>query len=689
MLISSWGQYSYIDSLKLSVEREFNPEKRVKLLKELSEAYYEVNSSTSLYYAGEVLKIAESLNDDLEMAEAYKFVSSVNFYIGNNHDALREANNATKYLNNLQEHSLLGEHYLYVETIYDQLGDYPNSLLMAQKALAEYEIISDTLGIAASYNDIGVVHYYGAEYESALKYTDLSLELYLAVNDSSGVGSCYNNLANIYWELGDENLSLEYYHKGYAIDIAIGDIDGQATSLYNIGEVYVVLNKYKEAEKTFLEVYKLSEETNNRLMMTYALRGLASVYVYYKDYPKALEKAMKSIELSMEVGAVAEQAESYSLVYDIYKQKGDYKMALEYYEKYSDIEDTIFNVENSSIINEMEAKYQTSKISTENELLKQEGELAQLKVNEQKQRNFYLNIGLGLILIITIVVIWSLFTKQKANKKLQIQKDLIQDKNKSLNIAFSEIEEKNKEITASISYAKRIQSAILPDSKIIEKYLGESFILYKPKDIVAGDFYWMDVIEDKVLFAAADCTGHGVPGAMVSVVCNNALNRAVREFGLTKPSDILDKVTDLVIEQFEKSDEDVKDGMDIALCSINGMDLEFSGANNPLWIIRNNELIEYKSLKQPVGKFENREPFLNHEIEVKKNDSIYIFSDGFIDQFGGPKGKKLKAKAFVELLLSINDQSMKKQKAAINDAFENWRGDLEQIDDVCIIGIKI
>jgi len=268
------------------------------------------------------------------------------------------------------------------------------------------------------------------------------------------------------------------------------------------------------------------------------------------------------------------------------------------------------------------------------------------------------------------------------NKEITKQKEEV-EKQKEI------VEEAHKEITDSIQYAKRIQSAILPPLKIVKEYLPQSFILYKPKDVVAGDFYWMVHKDDKVLFAAADCTGHGVPGAMISVVCNNGLNRSVREYGLTDPGKILDKTREIVISEFEKSEEDVKDGMDIALCTLEGNTLQYAGANNPLWIIRNGEVLETKANKQPIGKFDKPQPYTTHTFELQKGDAIYIFSDGYVDQFGGEKGKKFKAKALRELLLSIQGKSMEEQRTIIGKAFENWKGSLEQIDDVCVIGVKI
>ncbi len=194
-----------------------------------------------------------------------------------------------------------------------------------------------------------------------------------------------------------------------------------------------------------------------------------------------------------------------------------------------------------------------------------------------------------------------------------------------------------------------------------------------------------------LLFAAADCTGHGVPGAMVSVVCSNALNRTVNEFGITNPGDILDKVSELVVETFEKSESEVNDGMDISLCYLDKSknELKWSGANNPLWIIRNKALIEYKPNKQPIGKVDIPLPFITQTIQLQKNDTIYIFTDGYADQFGGEKGKKFKLSSLQELFLSKCHLSMNDQHNAIEETLKSWQGDIDQVDDILIIGIKI
>jgi serine phosphatase RsbU (regulator of sigma subunit) len=306
------------------------------------------------------------------------------------------------------------------------------------------------------------------------------------------------------------------------------------------------------------------------------------------------------------------------------------------------------------------------------------------KIEKQKSIIWLSAIFLVIVTFLGGLAYRSYRLKNKANILISKQKEKIE-------VQHEVLEEQHREITDSINYAKRIQDAILPPLKLVRGYMPDSFILYKPKDIIAGDFYWMEGINKLIIFAAADCTGHGVPGAMVSVVCHNAMNRAVREFKLVEPDEILNKTREIVLETFEKSDEDVRDGMDIALCTINteSNKLSFAGANNGLYFIRNGEINQIKPDKQPIGKFDDAKPFNKHEIQLEKGDVLYTFSDGYADQFGGPKGKKFMYKPFRELLLSIHQKPMDDQHNILMDTFENWRGSMDQIDDVCIIGVRI
>lgn len=254
------------------------------------------------------------------------------------------------------------------------------------------------------------------------------------------------------------------------------------------------------------------------------------------------------------------------------------------------------------------------------------------------------------------------------------------------------VKKKNDEILDSIHYAKRLQNAILPPKKLVEKYFFNSFILYKPKDIVAGDFYWMEVMNGKVYFALADCTGHGVPGAIVSVICLNALNLSTKTHRLTQPAHILEKTRDIVIEQFEMSDVDIYDGMDISLCvyDLTTKKLTWAGANSPLLHYKKESqaLMRYAPNKQPIGKFFQSEPFQQQSISLEEGDTIYLYSDGYIDQFGGPKGKKMKYRQLEDYVSRFANEEMNRQQDLFDQAFENWKGDNEQIDDVCLIGVR-
>ena len=323
----------------------------------------------------------------------------------------------------------------------------------------------------------------------------------------------------------------------------------------------------------------------------------------------------------------------------------------------------------------------------------------------------YVAYVIGSIIFILLIVKLSIYRIKQKNINLEliikVRTQKVEEQKNEIEKTHHELAVQHKEVADSIKYAQRLQLAILPSIKDFNQGIENGFVLFQPKDVVSGDFYWMEKFGDNLFFAAANCTGHGVPGAMVSVVCSNAMDRALKEFNLKDTGEILDKVTDLVIKRFEKSGEEVNDGMDIAMCSVNWKTnkLQYSGANNPLWMIRKRDgselfsekdifsdthyLIEYKATKQPVGKYAYRKKFEAISIDLLEGDSIYLFTDGFADQFGGKKDKKYKYKPLKKLLLEMNSNTMVEQKSILLNEFNDWKGDLEQVDDVCIIGVKV
>jgi len=315
----------------------------------------------------------------------------------------------------------------------------------------------------------------------------------------------------------------------------------------------------------------------------------------------------------------------------------------------------------------------------------------------------YLIFGVAVLLLGLVILAMLRMNKQReslafANQRLQRLNTKVADRNQELsqtldqlNLTQHQLIYKNQQINASLSYAKRIQDALLPSQKKLTKLLGNSFVFYQPKDLVSGDFFWIEQQGDHILFAVADCTGHGVPGALMSVICHHALKRAVREYRLVEPHLILNETREIVINELGQQEERlaVSDGMDIALCTLKGNELSYAGAYNPIWICRGGEVLKVKANRQPIGKYRKPTPFTPHTFELAKGDTIYLFTDGFIDQFGGNHEKKFKSANLEKLLKSIQSESMEQQGKLIAAAFDEWKGELQQVDDVCIVGLKI
>jgi serine phosphatase RsbU (regulator of sigma subunit) len=574
-----------------------------------------------------------------------------------------------------------------------ETNDHDSTIIFLFKALRLFEELDDPVGISKSQNSLGIAYRLTQRFEKSFEYLFKALE---SKQDNFDNAVTLLNISSTYGYKGsvEDNMALFDSSKAYAIkafNVAIKHNNARVISgaSLNLGNIFGMFDQ-KDSAYYYID-HSIQEfgKNNDYLSLAKAYKSELSLSRRFNDFDKAIVAGKNAEEMLRKIDQKDLLLTLYEDMYRVYLSQNDVNNALISINHYVDLHDTVFRQAVGQQSEKYDAIYQTEKKDREIEKKKLEGEkkdaeIARKNANIAKQRNLLFSGVGGAVLLLLLVFILVKRNREKRKNNLQLQ-----DRNTLIQLQKQEVEEKNKEITDSITYAKRIQSAILPPDNVVKEYLKESFILYKPKDIVAGDFYWMEHVNDTVIFAAADCTGHGVPGAMVSVVCNNALNRSVREYGLTEPGKILDKAREIVIKEFEESDEDVKDGMDIALCALTGNKLEYAGAHNPLWIIRNGEIIETKANKQPIGKFDNSQPFTTHHFELQKGDAIYIFSDGYVDQFGGEKGKKFKSKAFKELLLSIQEHPMEKQCLLIDQTFEDWKGEIEQVDDVCIIGCSL
>jgi tetratricopeptide (TPR) repeat protein len=553
--------------------------------------------------------------------------------------------------------------------IHSDRGDYPQALEYYLKALKIWEQLGDALH--KSMIRLNLANIYVRE-----KSIDKALEIYNAIIEDEPniprkilVGSALGNSAVAYIDQKKFDAAQKRAEEAEAFYIKHGILN-QLGSCYSIlasiAKEKMNYTKAVEYEKKGLD-HAIKFQSAILIAMGHANLGLT--FTEMKQYEEAEKEVKEGLKLSRENYFNQNEMFCYQVLSKIMQETGRFKEAFQYFNTYVNMKDSIFNEEKSREMLEKEMTYEYDKKEA---LAKAELEKKETIARAESLRK---NIFLSAVVIIALVIlIFSVILSRRL--KLTREQKVI-------------IEEKNKEILDSINYAKRLQEAILPTKEMILSHLPETFIYYKPKDIVAGDFYFFEVVDNSIFIAAADCTGHGVPGAMVSVVCSNALTRCVKEFRMKDPAEILDKARELVLETFRKSGQDVKDGMDISLAVIEKNKVKWAGANNPLWYIQNGELKEVTPDKQSVGQNEISKPFTSHCIDLIKDDSFFLLTDGFADQFGGEKGKKFKYKQLKELLLSLLSLNPSEKEERLNIAFNRWRGSLDQVDDVCIIGIKL
>ncbi|MEZ4936005.1 MAG: tetratricopeptide repeat protein [Crocinitomicaceae bacterium] len=700
-----------VDSLKNLLTEDIQDQMKVAVLHNLATKLMRSDTLASTNYAKEALKLSQQTGYKDGEIDVLEFFSRKFTEQGRLDTALHLLNTILEMEDQIENKQRLANLYISKGNIYDIKSDYTKALEAYLKGEELFIQSKFDRGIGMANLGIGNIYHATERWDQAAERYRKSANYLQKINDPY-TSWPINNLATSLQNLGQLD-SAEYYFKvSLKMKEDAGDIYGASYTYSDMAELYVLMNQIDLAEKYLkkalelkLQVEGISQET-----IGMALIRLGEIQIKRGKFIESIPNLRMGLEKAEESASVeAIMFGNKHLSNALYKI-GNYKEAYEKLFMFSSLQDSISKVKSSQALAEMQTKYETKEKDEQLQSANRANELNKLRAYkaeaDSERKNTLIYGALALVLLLLLGVGFAI-------RSIQLRKrnnEILRSKNKEITIQKEIVEEKNKEITDSITYAKRIQSAILPSDNLIKRSLPNSFVLYKPKDIVAGDFYWMEMgksiaqEQENVLIAAADCTGHGVPGAMVSVVCNNSLNRSVREFGLTDPGKILDKTRELVVKEFEKSQEEVKDGMDIAVVSIEQQQgegassksiscskLKYAGANNPLWVIRkdSNEIEEFKADKQPIGKFSHSKPFVTHELTLNSGDTFYIFSDGYVDQFGGDKGKKFKASNLKTLLLDIQNLEMSTQKEQLDQVFEEWKGENEQLDDVCFIGVRI
>ena len=710
----SFGQFSPEEQLQLDSFNSIvgNPESHDTSLAAayvgLSEILYISNLDTLKYLCVIAKNISEKalkskpeklvkLSLQKSLAAALNNIGYFDKHHGDIPSAFENYNQALKIQLELNDKINLSVTYNNIGGIYIQQGDIPLALENYHNSLRIREEIGDKYGMANSYNNLGYIHMNQDDFDLALDYYHKSLNLKEDTKDKKGISNTYNNIGQIHEKKGNLQLALEYYQKCLEIDSEIKDKEGKAISYNNIGGVYRSQGDLDLAIEFYKKSLELREEIEDKNGIAISYNNIAIVAFMKGEMngPKgALSFANKSLLLSKEMGFISNINASSNTLSKVYFKQGNYKKALEMRNLEIQMRDSLASESALKAAISQQAKYEYEKRKGIDD--KENEKKVAIEKEAQKRQFIVLVIVIiasALVLVLLIIIYRRLRITRKQKFVIEEQKEEVESQRDQIEGQKNEIEEKHEEIQESITYAKRIQNAILPPDSFMTQHLPNNFVYYQPKDVVAGDFYWMEVHDDIVFFAAADCTGHGVPGAMVSVVCHNALNRAVREFGLRDAGQILDKVRELVLATFEKSEEQMKDGMDICLCALNkkSNNLQFSGANNPLYLVKEGKLETIKGTKQPIGHVQDPRPFECHNINLTDIHSFYLTTDGYADQFGGPKNKKFSYKQLRELLLDNHSETMNEQHDILRSELNLWigQGDDEQIDDICMIGIQI
>lgn len=686
-LWTNWNNKSLQDTVRLASIKEL-----------ILDYYLGYNSDSTILLTQWQFDLATKIGHKKFKAHALLTQGKAYYNKGENLKAIDLETRSLILSQGIQDKKAMGNTLCNLGNVFLEMGNYSDAVDKYTQSMKLAEEIGNKNLVAANLANIGIICFSQGDYKKAMEYNSKNLKIVEELGDKYSMSYSYRNIGKVHEVKGEFQKAIFAYTKAYNLSEESQDESGKAYSLNYLGNVYLEMKDYEKAQEYFFRSMDIATKLNDTYSIAENLDHIGNCYFERKDYAKAIEYCKKSLALTEKTDMVLLKRNASKSLYAVYKQTGNFQQALQMHEYFTNIKDTILSDENRKGVLKKEIQYKYEKQSLADSLAyNQKRKLDELahtaQLDNEKHQRYFLYGGLLFALILGGVSFRGYQRKKRDNDIISSQKKLVE-------MQKDIVEEKQKEIIDSISYAKRIQDAILPPSRLVKKYLPDSFVLYKPKDIVAGDFYWMEIIDDRIILVAADCTGHGVPGALVSVVCSNALNRAVKEFGFRKPSDILDKVKELVVETFNKSEEEVKDGMDISLLSIktsnNNLEADWAGANNPLWIIRNvsssgveNELIEYKPDKQPIGQYMDAHPFTNHSIQLQKGDALYLFTDGFQDQFGEISNKKFKSAQMRKMFLSIQDKNMEKQKLIIDKMFNDWKGSFEQVDDVCVIGVRL
>ena len=572
----------------------------------------------------------------------------------------------------------LGSIFAHLALAYEMLGDEEKSMHYFHESMSLCSK-RDTSCIAKNLRGIARAYSMKKEYKKAISIIRQVHELYFNTKDTLGLVKVSNLLGIIYNNLNKSDSAKLIYKE--ALDLANFIVNDLliAQLLNNIGEVYLNQSKYEVANKYYLAALDKAESSQHLYGISLCKMNLALIKIQTHKYKEADNLLNESLEINIANGYVGLQKAVYEKLCTLYEMQGLFKESLAFHRLFIEARDSFINEKSIEENIRMEMKYELSK---KRRLYEEQAE--EVRLRSARFRDV-MTILLTLLIVISLVIVW--FYKQQSSK------------NNTLEAQALVIEKQQKKIMDSLSYAKKVQHASLVSETKFKSIFPESFIFFRPKDVVSGDLYWAAEIDNVKLLAVIDCTGHGVPGAFMSMIVTTLLNSIVFDKHEFSPSIILSKMNNAIYDIFVKHNdgEAFTDGIDMSLCvfDLQNSKLHYSGAVHDIYMIRSGQMQLIKGSSSSIGgiSFRNKrkveKAFEEHSIDINKGDQFYLFTDGYIDQFGGPNFRKLNVSRFKKIISEFSDYSYEQQIIYLDTKFDNWKGDNPQTDDALVVGIRV
>ncbi|MDI1353988.1 MAG: tetratricopeptide repeat protein [bacterium] len=696
---SKYNEYDnyLLDSLLTSYHSTTNDTIRLNAIKGLSESL----NDQVLWpkYNNLLLNMTKARTDSLGMVFYGNALNNLGFecqYLKNNIEkALEYYEQSYAVFEKLKFESGMAVELNNLAYIYQHQGNMEKSIDLFSKVEAIFRKLDNPLGQTSAMINLGDIYYNNNETETAEDYFKKALVFAQATKNEQIIANVYNQLGAINARKKDTLKAIYYFEKSLEIYTKYENYSRMALSELSSANQLDVNKQGVLAERKFLNSARNARLSNDLQVKSKVYDYVAFFYLKSKNNSKALIYSDSAYLFAKQVGYPDLILNAAKKLSELFHKNGKHERAYQYLLEAYTMNDSIYNDKFKNTLLKQQFKLDYSKKEM---LLKAEEEKKDaVREAERKEEERVMMLTFFALLVITAFALMAFLNYRKAKRAavtIQNQKFQVELQKEEISIQKLAVEQKQREIIDSITYARLIQRAVLTGNDVWKKVSKEHFILFQPKDIVSGDFYWAHVTQNnRAIFAMADCTGHGVPGGFMSMLGNSFLNELIVENKLFKSNEILNRLREKIISALsQEGGMDQKDGMDLSLCVWNKIDntLEFSGANNALWLLRNNVITEYKGDKMPIGAYvDETRGFSSETIQLQQGDLIYLTTDGFADQFGGPKGKKFKYKPMMDLLINIQAEDMATQTRLLETALTDWKMHYEQVDDISVIGIRV